>query len=252
MATIAVGDIHGSVTPLRRLLARLFEETAVADTVVFLGDYIDRGSESRACVDEILTFRRDSPAQVVCLLGNHEDWLLRTQNDHSRHSWLTGMEALDTIQSYSPEASTAIRSARAEAGLRLYLGKCTLPYQVFFDAMPASHRSFFSALPLFHESPDCWCSHAGLDPEVEGLAGQSPEALVWGHRLFPDRYSGPTTVVYGHWNNAVPADDGWPRPKVVNNTIGVDTIAHGLLSAVRLPDRRVFQSNGSEVRSFTI
>ena len=44
---------------------------------MFLGDYIDRGHDSRGCIDAILAFRRESPAEVTCLRGNHEDWLLR-------------------------------------------------------------------------------------------------------------------------------------------------------------------------------
>jgi serine/threonine protein phosphatase 1 len=47
------------------------------DTIVFLGDYIDRGPDSRACIDATLDFRGRSAARVVCLRGNHEDWLLR-------------------------------------------------------------------------------------------------------------------------------------------------------------------------------
>ena len=88
--------------------------------MVFLGDYIDRGPDSRGCIDAILSFRRETCAEVVCLRGNHEDWLLRTQTDYARHSWLLGMEALDTVRSYSPEAERTLRDAIAEAGLQLY------------------------------------------------------------------------------------------------------------------------------------
>jgi hypothetical protein len=48
--------------------------------------------------------------------------------------------------------------------------------------------------------------------------------------------------VYGHWNNADVGADGWPRPMVIGNTVGIDTISHGVLTAIRMPDRRVFQS----------
>ena len=49
-------------------------------------------------------------------------------------------------------------------------------------------------------------------------------------------------VVVFHWNNAELDADGWPRPKIVGNTIGIDTISHGVLTAIRMPDRQVFQS----------
>jgi predicted MPP superfamily phosphohydrolase len=54
------------------------------DTVVFLGDYIDRGPNSKECVDAILSLQQDVAAEVVCLCGNHEDWFMRTLRDHSR------------------------------------------------------------------------------------------------------------------------------------------------------------------------
>jgi hypothetical protein len=54
--------------------------------------------------------------------------------------------------------------------------------------------------------------------------------------------------VYGHWDNAALEADGWPAPKIVGRTIGLDTIAHGVLTAVRLPDQRVFQSARYEAR----
>jgi hypothetical protein len=65
----------------------------------------------------------------------------------------------------------------------------------------------------------------------------------WGTRGFPDKYEGAETVVYGHWNNAVlNGDNGWPAPRIVGRTIGIDTISHGVLTAIRLPEQQVFQS----------
>ena len=71
---------------------------------------------------------------------------------------------------------------------------------------------------------------------------QPARALIWGARGFPDRYRGGAMAVYGHWNNAAVTADGWPQPLMLGNTIGIDTIAWGVLTAVRLPDRRIFQS----------
>jgi serine/threonine protein phosphatase 1 len=242
MATVAVGDVHGNLAALADLLGQLRDQLAEGDVLVFLGDYIDRGPDSRGCVDAILTFRHESRAEVVCLRGNHEDWLLRTQQDYARHSWLLGMEALDTVRSYSPDAERTLREALREAGLRLYLGRCDLPYDVFFEAVPPPHRAFFAELELYFQSDDCICTHAGLDPRVTGLADQTVESLVWGHAAFPADYRGEQTVVYGHWNNADFDAHGWPTPRIAGNTIGIDTISHGVLTAIRMPDRHVFQS----------
>jgi len=81
MASFAIGDVHGNLQALDDLLQQLRREVAADDTVVFLGDYIDRGANSRRCIDRILEFRAASPAEVVTLMGNHEDWLLKTLRD---------------------------------------------------------------------------------------------------------------------------------------------------------------------------
>jgi serine/threonine protein phosphatase 1 len=241
MATIAVGDVHGNLPALDDLLRQLSSAVTDGDVVVFLGDYIDRGPNSKECVDAILELQQDGAAEVVCLCGNHEDWFLRTRRDYHRHSWLLGMEALDTIRSYSVDAAQALRDAAGKAGSELYLGHRALPYEVFFDCVPRAHIDFFQGLRSYYQGPDCVCSHAGLDPRVP-VQEQAREALIWGTDGFPDQYAGAETVVYGHWNNADVNADGWPAPRILKGTIGIDTIAHGVLTAIRLPDLRVFQS----------
>lgn len=248
MATIAIGDIHGFLAPLNSLLSDIVGIATPDDTVVFLGDYIDRGPESCQCLDAIVSFSRETKASVIGLVGNHEEWLLRTFEDYTQHSWLFGMEGLVTIRSYSPDAEQGMRAAMRDAGIRLYVGKCALPYDVFFDVMPSSHHAFLSQLALAHETSDCICAHAGLDCEISDLSAQPREALVWGHAAFPLAYTGSKPVVYGHWNNAVRGADGWPAPRVIGNTIGIDTISHGVLTAIRLPDRLLIQSNDADVR----
>ena len=79
------------------------------------------------------------------------------------------------------------------------------------------------------------------------LEDQAVDALTWGTNGFPDSYRGTDMVVYGHWNNADVDSQGWPRPRFLGRTIGLDTISHGVLSALRLPDRRLFQSARHEI-----
>ena len=156
------------------------------------------------------------------------------------------MEAFDTIRSYSVEAATVLRDAARSARLQLYLEQCSLPYEAFFDAVLRAHLEFFENLPTHHQTADCVCVHGGLDPGVARIQDQTHYALIWGTRDFPQQYSGDDTVVYGHWNNAETDSSGWPHPRVVGRTIGLDTIEHGVLTAIRLPDRQVFQSRRCE------
>jgi serine/threonine protein phosphatase 1 len=69
VATFAIGDIHGNVLALDDLLAKIIPEISPGDTVVFLGDYIDRGADSKACIERILDLRRTAKAQIVALMG---------------------------------------------------------------------------------------------------------------------------------------------------------------------------------------
>ena len=242
MATFAIGDIHGNVDALRDLLGKLEPQLAPDDEVVFLGDYIDRGPDSKACIDEVLAFRHRVKAAVTCLLGNHEEWLLTTMNDYARHSWLIGMDALTTVRSYSAEAERTIVSAMASKGPAFFMERAPLPYDAFFDAMPEAHRVFLRSLRRVHVTADAICAHAGIDPDVPTVEDQAARTFTWGAPDFPDGYVGETPVVYGHFHNAVLDASGWPHPRITPRTLGIDTIMHGVLTAVRLPERRVFQS----------
>ena len=125
----------------------------------------------------------------------------------------------------------------------MVLEEVELPYHLFFDVMPPSHVTFFETLELYHRSDDVICVHAGVD-----LDGVSPEktnkrTFTWGPDGFPDQYTGTENVVYGHKNNYEEDGSGWPRPRIHNNrTFGIDTISTGVLTALRFPDLRVYQS----------
>lgn len=241
MSVIAIGDIHGNSEALKDLLAKVVPEMHRHDTLVFLGDYIDRGPDSRGCVDEIIRLKRESPFTVITLLGNHEQWMLRCLHDPTRHSWLIGMDALETIQNYSEEAARQIAKALDEYGARLFTLRITLPYDVFFNAMPREHLEFFQRLQPYYRERDVLCVHGGVD--LEGaIDPPDVNTCVWGPTGFPEEYSGADSVVYGHRNNAIVNDDGSVQPRIgPNKTYGIDTISHGVLTALRLPDGKVFQ-----------
>ncbi len=84
-------------------------------------------------------------------------------------------------------------------------------------------------------------SRGCLDPRVAAVHEQPRHALIWGTQSFPREYHEADTIVYGHWNNATMNAGGWPTPMSAGCTIGIDTISHGVLTAVRLPDPKFFQ-----------
>jgi serine/threonine protein phosphatase 1 len=243
MATIAVGDIHGNAAALEELLDRITCELSPEDTVVFLGDYIDRGPDTKSCLDQIIDFLETTSADVVTLMGNHEDWLLRTYRDFTRHSWVLGMEAFETIRSYSAEAERLLRRELNRAGAGLITDRVRIPYDLFFELVPPSHIHFFENLKLFRRTPDAVCVHGGIEPKKGAVEVQDRETLLWGCEDFPSGYHGEDMIVYGHSNNAAINEAGWPEPNEMNHTIGIDTISFGVLTAVRLPHRKVFQSS---------
>lgn len=242
MPTYAIGDIHGNLGPLDDLLSQVLPELKSEDTLVFLGDYIDRGPDTRRCVERIVRLKAEADFTVVGLLGNHEQWMLRSLDDSTRHSWLVGMEALETIRSYSEEAAVIMTNAMADLGIRLFSQRVALPYEAFFEAMSAEHVRFFRELKPFFRTPDVVCVHGGMS--LDGILDPIDENVhVWGPLGFPEDYEGNNPVVYGHRDNGVVDADGLVRPFAgTNRTYGIDTISHGVLTAMRFPDGRVWQS----------
>jgi hypothetical protein len=153
-----------------------------------------------------------------------------------------GMEAFDTIRSYSQDAAARLREALEEAGPRLFTERVTLPYDLLLNAMPAEHAGFFDRLELYCRTPHALCVHGGLDPSFPDINAQPREALLWGVDGFPENYRGDELVVYGHWGDAPVDPSGWPHPRFGTRTVGLDSISKGVLTAIRLPGMEVIQS----------
>ena len=223
-------------------MAKVLPTLSREDVLVFLGDYIDKGPNVRGCVDRIVMLREEAPCPVVTLLGNHEQYMLRTWKDPTAHSWIW-IGGFETIASYSVEAAAFIQAEFEAAGPRIILEKVRVHYEVFFGAMPASHLAFFTGLETYYETDDVICVHAGIDPACGAMPLQDTETLIWGTERFPGDYGGERSVIYGHWDNSVDDDEGWPWPRILSNrTFGIDTISKGVLTAMRFPDGRIFQS----------
>jgi len=179
MKSFVIGDIHGCERELRYLIDGL--PLSQGDRLVFLGDYIDRGPQSRGVVSYLVELPKQlSSIEFVFLKGNHEDMFLSFLGIGGAHGdmfLINGGKA--TVASYG------IESGKPSA-------------QEVLSVLPSEHRTFYQQLRLYHLIEPFLCVHAGIDPD-KSLAEQTEEELLWirnkfifaSHRL-------PYTVLFGH------------------------------------------------------
>ncbi len=223
----AIGDIHGAADALDRLLEKIDGDAGGFDgaRLVFLGDYVDRGPDSKGVIDRLISLRKELP-ETVFLKGNHEAVMLDFLSDPERAlEWLE-WGGDQTLRSYG------IAGALTKSGDALSTALA--------DALPNAHRNFLSDLSLMHRAGDYLFVHAGLRPGI-AVEDQDEEDLLWIRKPFhetPANKRPDVTVVHGHHPTKKPVDAGW--------RIGVDTGAcwSGVLTAVCLTgDKRKFVSS---------
>jgi serine/threonine protein phosphatase 1 len=247
--TFAIGDIHGELGQLEALLARL-PALDEADTLVFLGDYLDRGPDAAGVIELI---RHGLPertqARIVTLRGSHEDAWLRVR----REGWL------EFILPVGNGCLASLRSFRGGQPVSPgdFPGREELEALAAASFFPEDVMGWMASLASFHEDEHAIYVHAGL-PEREGCFVhpselQDPHPLFWQRSsAFFERYSG-KRVVFGHTATEylpqalscyTPADakDLFIR----GNLVGIDTGCGrgGFLSAIELPSLAVYESRG--------
>ena len=244
--TFAIGDIHGETEHLHTLLGRL-PTLGEKDTLVFLGDYLDRGPSSKAVVDEVRAMPQKTKAKVVTLRGNHEDaWLRVCQRGWDEFVLPPGNGCLSALRSYKggPVPKEG-ETARPDELMELTTG-------MFF---PDDVISWLDSLPHWYEDEHAIYVHAGLPPGNGGFLHPSevddPMVLLWIRtESFFREYRG-KLVVFGHTRTEflpqelsqyTPDDptDLWAG----ENVMGIDTGCGngGFLTCVELPAMRVYES----------
>jgi serine/threonine protein phosphatase 1 len=186
-------------------------------TLIFLGDYVDRGPDSKGVVD-ILLVGLPRGFDTHFLKGNHEALLLgflygATPLEHWR---INGGDA--TMASYGIDVEQLARSGASANAWR----------SAFGEALPPAHLAFFRSLELSLSVGDYLFVHAGLRPGVP-LSAQGESDLIWIRSPFLDHAgSFGKIVVHGH----TPGEE----PVVQSNRIGIDTgaVFTGKLTALRL------------------
>jgi serine/threonine protein phosphatase 1 len=218
----AIGDIHGRADLLDVMHRKIRDDAsalpaAYDKVVVYLGDYVDRGYESREVIDMLL-----APAlpefERVHLLGNHEAFMLDFyDNGHNGAVWVHN-GGNTTLHSYGVTVKPNVRTDEelAEAAL------------AFRDALPRAHVEFLRGLRLSHVEGDYAFVHAGVRPGVP-LPQQDEADLIWIRRKFTESEEDfGRVIVHGHTITS-DVDVRW-------NRIGVDTGAYasGVLSCLVL------------------
>lgn len=223
----AIGDIHGRLDLLDAMLVRIRADLAARPhprpRVVFLGDYVDRGPDSRRVIDMLIALEAD-PLATTFLLGNHDSYIAEYLQDPDwydrTYHWLhSAMGGAATLASYGvPGASEGRPRATRDA---------------FAAAFPPAHLGFLERCALWSRVGSYVFVHAGIRPGVP-LDRQARDDLIWIREGFLDfRGAFGFKVVHGH--TIVPMVEHHP------NRIAVDTgaVKYGTLSCVVLEDAAV-------------
>ncbi|PLV56856.1 metallophosphoesterase family protein [Thermotoga sp. SG1] len=200
--TYAVGDIHGCFLALKILIERL--PLKKDDELVFLGDYVDRGPNSKEVVEFLVELSRHH--KCIFLRGNHEEMLLNCVKNHSECDLWYFNGARSTIESFGSIDE-----------IRKYL-------------------DFFESTVYYYEKGNFVFVHGGVRPGVP-LEKQNPFDLVWirDEFIYSENPLPGKTVVFGHTPLA--------EPYISSDKIGIDTgcVYGGKLTALRVEDRTLFQ-----------
>ena len=253
--TFAIGDIHGDVVALQTVLMRI-PAIDEQDTIVFLGDYIDRGPRSKEVVDVVREVKSRAPAKVVTLRGNHEDGWLRVLDG----GW---------PEFVMPPGNGCLAAARSFLGLPYKDGD--LPNREEIDMMksgsffPEDVVAWMKSLEYFYEDEHAIYVHAGLVETYDQNPDGSQGASRWQHPAVTENktmnlwvrtmkffleYRGKLVVVGHTSTDNLPPDLSSFTPEdpldmwVGENVIVTDTGCGkgGFLTCLELPARKTYES----------
>jgi len=204
--TFVIGDIHGCLGMLKRLIDTIPWDQS-KDRLIFIGDYIDRGEDSRGVIEFVRILKQDFK-NVQCLIGNHEKMLLDYLSGKDRHIYILNSGGA-TLMSYD----------RARKNMDDPL-------------IPSAHLEFLSSLLPMIELDDYYIVHAGFRPHVP-IKDQELFDMLWIRNEFLlSEYNFGKVVIFGHtpFNN----------PVVMKNKIGIDTgaVFGNRLTCLELPEVR--------------
>jgi serine/threonine protein phosphatase 1 len=181
----AIGDVHGEMDKLAVLLDAIVDRIEPDDEIVFLGDYVDRGPDSRKVINRVMSLQTGAEFGYLCtaLRGNHEQMMVMALHEPTSYErWWLDNGGHETVESY----------------LR-HDGK-----NAWTESVPRAHWDWLETLPLYKATPEFIFVHAGFDPRYEWSHPRQtiPEdepPCVWIRSPFTDMDHdfGPR-IVHGH------------------------------------------------------
>lgn len=241
LCVYAVGDVHGQRRCLERMLALIAEDAermraseGLEPRLVFLGDYVDRGPDSRGVLDLLcaMSARFDAGQGAAChfLIGNHEESMLEFLREPATGIGWLAYGGAETLISYGVRTSAGTTDP----------ARCRAMRDSLEALLPEEHRRFLEALEPLVVLGDYAFVHAGIRPG-QPLDRQRPHDLRWIREPFlSSRRRHEKVIVHGH--SVV------DHPEILPNRIGIDTGAYatGILSAIALhgAEQRLFQVTG--------
>lgn len=213
MRTVVIGDIHGCYKELKELVLTLEkkgEYNKNTDKLIFLGDYIDRGKDSRLVIKFIRDLQKDNN-NVIALMGNHEDMLLNYYKGIN-NDWLYNghMETLDSYKGFNKQFNKDMQ--------------------------------WMKTLPLYHEDENFIYVHAGIDVNKQ-MKNQNKNTLLWIREPFIYNWKKyHKRVIFGHTPTMFLRNENKP---VCTNTDNVDIdtgcVYGGALSALIIEDKEILK-----------
>ncbi|UVK38603.1 serine/threonine protein phosphatase [Mesorhizobium sp. AR10] len=210
----AIGDVHGRLDLLaamhRRIEAEIKQDQPSDWRVIHLGDYVDRGPDTKGVIDFLIDAHKRDPRHLM-LAGNHDIGFLDFLKSPDPDGLFIRYGGIQTAQSYGVTITGGSAwFGKAEAALRQ-------GHAALVEAVPQSHVDLLRSLPFSLIFGDFYFCHAGIRPGIP-LEQQSPQDLIWIRDIFhnhPGLY--PKIIVHGH----TPVPDA----EVMANRVNVDTLA---------------------------
>ena len=241
MASIySVGDIHGQIDELKRVLTLIEADGGQDAKIVFLGDYTDRGPDSRGVLDHLIS-GQEQGRNWTFLKGNHDrmfEWFMQSPTRADPYLmvelyWLHPRLGGDTtLASYGVDASGLRRAKDVHAEA--------------LASVPDTHLAFLSGLETSLETNDLFFAHAGIQPGI-ALAEQEEENLLWIRQEFHrSSATHPKLIVHGHtpveqathYGNRVNLDTGAGYGKPLTAAVFESGNCHVLTADGRVPMKR--------------